>query len=217
MESRKRVLTSSGKVIDLDRNDGIESLPPESLAMEQHTYGFLHPQSFSVVFNGRIVDIECGQGQFYDSPLGARRLLMELQEMKLFPKMFPVRLEQNYINGDISCIIYMTVNGISHKVVFTYDHDHPENQISVSIDHPELDRSKMSGHWYADGRPCYLHIWNRSWTMLKTATQMRFWLEDYYNDSEYGRNYKSDIYRILRENQRTLDDMKRTQRLWRFW
>ena len=36
----KRILTSSGKVIDLDKGDGVETLPPESLTMEKHSYGF---------------------------------------------------------------------------------------------------------------------------------------------------------------------------------
>lgn len=50
----KRVLTSNGKVIDLDKGTGIEQLPPESLAMEKHTYG--STTSFSIIFNGSVSD-----------------------------------------------------------------------------------------------------------------------------------------------------------------
>lgn len=39
-ELEKRILTSSGKVIDLDRGDGVETISPESLTMEKHSYGF---------------------------------------------------------------------------------------------------------------------------------------------------------------------------------
>jgi hypothetical protein len=35
----KKVLTSSGKVIDLDKNESIENLPPDSLVMDKKTYG----------------------------------------------------------------------------------------------------------------------------------------------------------------------------------
>lgn len=35
----KRILTSNGKVIDLDRDTDVESLPADSLAMDSHTYG----------------------------------------------------------------------------------------------------------------------------------------------------------------------------------
>ena len=211
----KRILTSSGKVIDLDRGEGVESIPSESLAMDKNTYG-AHSNSFSVIFNDALINIETGQGQFFDDNPGMRRLINEMQEMKLFPKSFPVSLNQNSINGDISYTIYMNINGISHKIVLTYDRDHPEYQINAVIDYPRLNTSRMLGHWYSDGRPCYIHSWTRSWTALKVATQIRFWLEDYYNDSGYSRDYESELDRVLRENQRMLEDMKPKHGFWRF-
>lgn len=211
----KRILTSSGKVIDLDRAEGVESIPPESLAMEKHTYG--SSTSFSFIFNGSVTYIQTGFGQFFDEESGMRRLITEMQEMKLFPKTFPVSLSQNPSNGDISYTIFMNIEGTKHKIVLTYDCDHPNYQINAVIEYPRLSTSRMLGHWYSDGRPCYIHNWSRKWTALKVATQMRFWLEDYYNNSEYGRDYESDIDRILRENQSILDDMKRKQSFWRFW
>lgn len=208
----KRVLTSSGKVIDLDRGEGVESIPPESLVMEKHTYGAYAP-SFSVILNGNITAIRGGYGQFYDTPIGERRLLTEMQEMKFFPKTCPVYLGQNYVTGDVYCAVYMTIKGISHKVVLTYDPDHPNYQINVIVDYPKLNTSRMLGHWYGEGRPCYIHAWNRFWTMLKTATQVRFWLEDYYNDSRYDRN----IDDLLRESQRIVDDLNNRTSFWRSW
>lgn len=35
----KRILTSSGKVIDLDKGDGVDTIQPENLTMEKHSYG----------------------------------------------------------------------------------------------------------------------------------------------------------------------------------
>lgn len=210
----KRVLTSNGKVIDLDRGTGIEQLPPESLAMEKHTYG--SSTSFSVIFNGSVTYIQTGFGQFFDEESGMRRLVTEMQEMKLFPKTFPVSLSQNPSNGDVSYTIFMNIGGITHKIVLTYDHDHPDYQINAVIEYPRLNTSRMLGHWYSDGRPCYIHSWTRSWTALKVATQIRFWLEDYYNDSGFGRDYESELNRILRENQRILEDMKPKHGFWRF-
>ena len=206
----KRVLTSTGKVIDLDRGEGVESIPPESLAMEKHSYGAYAP-SFSLILNGMMTSVRTGYGQFYDTQIGERRLLTEMQEMKLFPKAFPVNVGQNYATADIYCTIYMTINGIQHKVTLTYDRDHPNYQINASIDYPRLSPTKMVGHWYSDGRPCYIHAWNRSWTMLKTATQVRFWLEDYYGDKGYDRT----IDDIMRESQRIIDEIDRKSSFWR--
>ncbi|HJT10433.1 MAG TPA: hypothetical protein VJ771_06595 [Candidatus Nitrosotalea sp.] len=193
----KRVLTSSGRVIDLDKGEGVETIPPESLQMEKHSYGaYIPSQSFSVIFNGQTTMLMVGYNQFIDDESGRRRLLTELQEMKLFPKSFPVYLSQNHVNGSIYYTVYMTIKGISHKVIMTYDSDHPNYQINVEIEYPKLSMAKMRGHWYRDGKPCYLHQWNRSWTALKTATQIRFWLEDYYNSRDSGytdyRNNNSD-------------------------
>ncbi|TBR08523.1 MAG: hypothetical protein EPO62_06490 [Candidatus Nitrosotenuis sp.] len=212
----KRVLTSDGKVIDLDKGTGIEHLPPESLAMEKHTYG-VYSNYFSVIFNGTMINIQTGQGQFFDGESGMRRLINEMQEMKLFPKMFPVSLSQNSVNGDVSYVIYMNINGVSHKVVLTYDRSHPEYQINAIIEYPRLNTSKMLGHWYSDGRPCYIHSWTRSWTALKVATQLRFWLEDYYNDSGYVRDYEYEMDRIMRESDRIINEINRKQSFWRFW
>lgn len=148
-------------------------------------FSYLHPQSFSVMFNGRLTTITKDHGHFFDDPDGERRLLTEIQGMKKFPRVFPVSLDQNY-NGDVYYTIYLTINGISHKLVLTYDQDHPEYQMSAVIEYPRLDGSRMIGHWYGSGKPCYIENWNRSWTALKVATQMRFWLEDYYKDNIYA-------------------------------
>lgn len=180
-------------------------------------FSYLSSQSFSVVFNGKLTTIRKGNGQFYDTPMGERKLLMEIQGMKKFPKVFPVALDQNY-NGDVYYTIYLTINGISHKLVLTYDHDHPEYQMSAVIEYPRLSTSKMIGHWYHDGKPCYLENWNREWTALKVATQMRFWLEDYYNDSKNISYDNYEIDRIFRESDRVMEEMrKRNHNVWRFW
>jgi hypothetical protein len=214
----KRILTSSGKVIDLDKGDGVESIPPESLEMEKHSYGaYLPSQSFSVIFNGRITVIEKGRGQFFDEPAGERRLLSEIQGMKRFPRVFSVSLEQKY-NGDVYYTIYLTINGVSHKLVLTYDEDHPEYQMSAVIEYPRFDNSRMMGHWYGADKPCYIQNWNRSWTALKVATQMRFWLEDYYNGKDRNSSYNDDEFdRVFGKTDRVLEEMKRSQNPWRLF
>lgn len=176
--------------------------------------------SFSVKFNGDIVNIETGYGQFYETGVGARRLLNEIREMKLFPKMFPVSLSQNKINGDISYTIFMQVNEIPHKVVLTYNRSHPDYQINVDIEHPRLSMTRMVGHWYSDGRPCYIHDWTRKWTALMAATQMRFWLGDYYDgyNFDYNRRYDpAEADRLFLESERIIREIKRRQSFWRFW
>lgn len=185
----KRILTSGGNIIDLDRGEGIESIPPESLQMDKHSYGayYLPSQSFSVKFNGMFTTIRKGYGQFFDKPEGERRLLTEFQDMKKFPRVFPVSLGQRH-NGDVYYTIYVTINGISHKLVLTYDRDHPNYQIQAVIEHPRLDRSRMIGHWYSEGKPCYIENWKRSWTALKVGTQVVFWLNDYYGDYDDDSN-----------------------------
>lgn len=202
----RQALTSNGSVIDLDREDNVESLPPESLAMSKETYGAgcLPSPSFSVVFNGEVTYVRKGFGQFYDTAAGERKLMTEIKQMKRFPKVYPVRLSQNHSNGDISYNIFMNIKGISHKVVLTYDRDHPNSQIKAIIEYPKLDHTRMNGHWYIDGKPCYIEFWNRSWTALKVATQVRYWLEDYYDDnSPYNRDFMT-----LRETQRILHELR---------
>ena len=76
----------------------------------------------------------------------------------------------------------------------------------------------MVGHWYSDGKPCYLYQWTRSWTALKTATQMRFYLEEYYNGSDRDFSYKDDEFdRIFGKTNRVFDEMKRSQNPWRIF
>lgn len=215
----KRVLTSSGRVIDLDKGEGVETIPPESLMLEKHSYGaYLPSQSFSVIFNERLTTIRKGHGQFFDDPEGERQLIMEIQGMKKFPRVFPVSLDQNYHNGDVYYTIYLTIQGVSHKLVLTYDEDHPEYQMSAVIEYPRLDTSKMIGHWYSNDKPCYLKNWSRSWTALKVATQMRFWLEDYYNGEDRNSSYDDDEFdRIFGKTNRVWEEMKGNQNPWRFF
>lgn len=176
-----------------------------------------------VKFNGEITYIETGFGQFYDESSGMRRLVKEIEEMKIFPNCFPVSLSQNKSNGNVIFTIHMTVRSIIHKITLTYDQDHPQYQIEAIIEYPVLDMSRMYGHWYGVDKPCYIENWTRAWTALKVATQMRFWLEDYYN-GDYARRYdasydRTDLNHVLAEARRNVAELERRnkQSFWRFW
>jgi len=181
-------------------------------------FDYLPSHSFSVIFNGRMTTIRKGRGQFFDEPDGERRLLSEIQGMKRFPRVFSVSLDQKY-SGDVYYTIYLTIDGVSHKLVLTYDQDHPEYQMSAVIEYPRLDSSRMIGHWYGGGKPCYIENWNRSWTALKVATQMRFWLEDYYNGTGRSFSHRDDEFdRTFRDANSMLEEMrKRNQNPWRLF
>ncbi|MDE1764939.1 MAG: hypothetical protein KGI27_01560 [Thaumarchaeota archaeon] len=193
----KRVLESTGKIIDLDRGEGVESLPAESLQMDKHTYGASsHTTPFSLIFNGSFVDVVGGHNQFFETTDGARRLILELSEMKKFPRVFPVSLHQNYSTGDVYFIIYVRINGIEHKLRLTYDYRHPLVKMEVVVEYPDLDQRYMQGHWYGRNLPCYIHYWTKDWSALKVAVQMCFWLHDYYND----RNGRNPEYYVRKTN-----------------
>lgn len=174
-----------------------------------------------IEFNGGLVETLTGFGQFYDTPNGMKRLHAEACEMKHLPKTFLVSLHQNRIVGDVYFKIYMPVRNVNHEVRLVYDREHPQYQINAFIDYPRLDMSRMHGHWYSDGRPCYIENWTRKWTALKVATQVRFWLEDYYKDkSSSNQNYRgyddARVMAALMESQRIREQMK-PRRFWRFW
>ncbi|MEO9310265.1 MAG: hypothetical protein ABI337_08240 [Nitrososphaera sp.] len=205
----KRILTSSGKIIDLDREDDVEAIPPESLQMDKHTYGACSPPThFSIIFNGSLVNIGGRHNQFFETEDGARRLVLELKEMKKFPRVFPVSLQQDYETGDLYFVVYPTINGIQHKLRLIYNRMHPHVKMDVMVDYPDLDHRYMQGHWYGRNRPCYIHYWTKDWSALKVAVQMCFWLHDYYNDM-YGRgpNY------YVRQTNNTNDLLKEINRI----
>jgi hypothetical protein len=51
----KRILTSNGEVLDLDSDTDISNLPPDSIKMDQRTYGSTPNFSFYTAYD-RIVE-----------------------------------------------------------------------------------------------------------------------------------------------------------------
>lgn len=173
----RRILTSRGEVKDLDKAPDLSEIPAESVVMDKHTYG-ANPNS--PFFSAHNLLRKRGGDQFFDSEEGLRRLLFEIEEMKSFPHNYEIVQDEN--SRDVAFILYINFNEIQHKVIITYDTYHPNFAMKAFVEYPRLSTSMMRGHWYGEKEPCYIHSWNRSWTALKVATQMCFWLYDYYNE-----------------------------------
>lgn len=110
-----------------------------------------------------------------------RRLIMEAEQMKRnFPRVISSSIHQNY--NEVYYMINPIVNGIRHDIRLVYSYDHPESAIDAYVDWPTLDGRYMSSHWYGSNHICYIHNWNRRWTMLKVAIQVLGWLKDYYKE-----------------------------------
>jgi len=172
----KGVITSSGRVIDLDSNNEVQSLPPESLQMEKRSYGF--SQSFSAMLKNRMYYIKDEYGQWYCNPSGRTKLVREIDEMNIFP--FDVFLKQNATTGDISYLTVIRINGIEHDVLLAYDYDHPDYEMTAQILRPILDGRRMGTHTYGNNKPCYIENWSRKLRAIHVAMQVAFWIDDYY-------------------------------------
>jgi len=151
-----------------------------------------------VKFNEKIVEISEGNCQWFETAQGRNRLLFEVSDMKDFPKVYGVFLNQDVIDNCVYYDIFMSIRGTEHKVILKYASNHPISQIDVTIAYPKLDTRRMSHHWYAPDKPCYLELWSSNWTALKTATQIRSYLEDYY-DGSYAKENSQPQYVINHE------------------
>ena len=166
-----------------------------------------------VKFNGKITYIEQGHGQWFDTPTGENRLVnLELFAMKDFPKVYTVSLHQDPHNHQLYYVIFMRIRGIEHKITLKYAKDHPLHEMDVTINYPILDNSRMPHHWYGDKKPCYVEYWNSSWTGIKVATQLRRYLEDYYNGTYADRRYTTNS----RYDSPYYSEYE-TKSWWRFW
>lgn len=204
----RRVLTSKGEVKDLDKTPDLSEIPAESIVMDKHTYGAVPNSPF---FSVRDLDIVSGGHQFFDSKVGLSRLIFEIHEIK---SSFPHYCEvvQDDDSRDVSLILYIDFNDRQHKVIITYDEDHPNFAMKAFVEYPSLSHNVMQGHWYGEKEPCYIHSWNRSWTALKVATQMCFWFYDYYNElsgASAGRTILSDDDFPVFTSGAMLDDVRR--------
>jgi hypothetical protein len=165
----KRILTSSGKVVDLERGDDVEKLGADGIAISPHTYGSSHNQFFC-----------------FDE----RRFNIELDEFsKLFPSSIPWSVVQDPATKRIVFKIFPTFEWIRHEVHLVLSPNHPDDAIDAFVIYPDLDRRYMGHHWYGPNHNhiCYLEFWERSWTVLKVAVQVMCWLTDYYAEKN-GRN-----------------------------
>lgn len=203
----KSVVTSSGRVIDLDSGNEVQDLPPESIQMEKRSYGSYDSPSFSVSLKNHSYRLQYDFDQWYCSPDGRAKLISEINEMNLFP--FDVFLKQNTDTGDISYLTIIRVNGIEHDVLLTYDYDHPDYEMEALVIRPTLDMKRMTGHSYGPNRPCYIENWRRKFRAIHAAMQLTFWLSDYYKGT-YGYRQDSQIFpnnfqRLINETRGHLD------------
>lgn len=165
----KGVITSDGNIIDLDPDNGVQNLPPESLSMERRSYG------------GYPLSLKKGFGHFYDTSHGYDQFYMERQEMKKLP--FYNTVHQNLIDGDIFYMLKIPYNGMMHAIQLTYDYDHPDFEMKARILYPFIDRTKTGHHLYKNGDVCYIENWNRKFRAIHVAMQVCFWIKDYWNNN----------------------------------
>ncbi len=206
----KNVLTSSGKLIDLDSDNEVQNLPPESLVMDKRTYGS-YPPSFYAPFKGKYCTIYSEYTQWFSSDSGRTLLAKELAEMGRFP--FETSLKQDRYAHDLSYLTIIKVNGVAHEVLMTYDRDHPDFEMQVTILSPTLNMGRMPGHAYGQNKPCYIDNWSRKFRAIHVAMQVTSWLDDYYKGTYFSGYGSSNVLHgsnnFLERLQRDLDFYRR--------
>lgn len=160
--SEKRVLTSAGKILDLERSDDVEKLGADGIAISPHTYG-------------------SSQNPFFC--FDERRFSIELNQFSRdFPSSIPWSAGHDAKTKRIVFKIFPTFEWIRHEVHLVLSPIHPDDAIDAFVIYPDLNQRYMGHHWYGPNHICYLKFWDRSWTVLKTAVQVMCWLTDYYNE-----------------------------------
>lgn len=168
--ANRGVITSDGNILNLDEDNEVQDLPPESIVARKRTFGGMNfPHSF----------ISSGNGQWYDEPKGYVRLQNDFVEMDRLP--FQSYLKQEKSNRNISFLLTIPYNGFQHQTVLTYDRFYPDLPMHARILYPSLDERKMGGHVYPDGEICYIKNWNRSIRAIHVAVQVAFWIKDYWD------------------------------------
>jgi hypothetical protein len=135
-------------------------------------------QYLSLPLKGRYTPVKIGYRQWYCTVSGFRKLCSEVSEMEIFP--FDTVLIQEPSTGNISYIMWISINGIQHEVKLTYDRDHPNFEMDAIVHWPDLRFGVMGHHYYGKNRPCYIKPWSRGYRAIHCAVQVVYWLDDYY-------------------------------------